>query len=342
MRTMVGADLPFESDLTRWFPMWDMPVADMSDTVDRHILLEGAVNFRDLGGYPAGDGTRTRWRRLFRADGLGELTADDLEVVRTLGIRTVIDLRSEFELERSRFDVDAHPVAFHHFPFVDQLPDAEDFERRPGFLGAQYLAIARSAGPQIRRRTRGPGRSRRTPCRLPLHGRQGPHRRALRRGAVAARRRRADCGGRLRAQCGGHGAPAGQAPPPVPRCAGRPSPRSTRSSRPRRRRWRCFSTTSGSTTAPWRPTWRSWARPHGVVEALRAALVEPIDDAVGASRSVVLSDIGAQAVDRPGQRQVENGQTTRQSGWSGRRRTGSTGCRCRGGGRPPRPPGRRH
>ncbi len=122
----------------------------MSDTVDRHILLEGAVNFRDLGGYPAGDGTRTRWRRLFRADGLGELTADDLEVVRTLGIRTVIDLRSEFELERSRFDVDAHPVAFYHFPFVDQLPDAEDFERHPGFLGAQYLAIARSAGPQIR------------------------------------------------------------------------------------------------------------------------------------------------------------------------------------------------
>jgi hypothetical protein len=27
IRTMVGADLPFESDLARWFPMWDMPVA---------------------------------------------------------------------------------------------------------------------------------------------------------------------------------------------------------------------------------------------------------------------------------------------------------------------------
>ena len=27
IRTMVGADLPVESDLTRWFPMWDMPVA---------------------------------------------------------------------------------------------------------------------------------------------------------------------------------------------------------------------------------------------------------------------------------------------------------------------------
>ncbi|MGP0031424.1 MAG: PspA-associated protein PspAB [Acidimicrobiales bacterium] len=26
IRTMLGADLPVESDLTRWFPMWDLPV----------------------------------------------------------------------------------------------------------------------------------------------------------------------------------------------------------------------------------------------------------------------------------------------------------------------------
>ena len=27
IRTMVGADLPVEADLARWFPLWDMPVA---------------------------------------------------------------------------------------------------------------------------------------------------------------------------------------------------------------------------------------------------------------------------------------------------------------------------
>ncbi len=27
IRTMVGSDLPVEQDLTRWFPMWDMPVS---------------------------------------------------------------------------------------------------------------------------------------------------------------------------------------------------------------------------------------------------------------------------------------------------------------------------
>ncbi len=121
----------------------------MAETLDRMIALEGAVNFRDLGGYGAGEGTQTRWRTLFRADGLGELTETDLAVLRQLGIRTVIDLRSGSELERGRFDVEAHPVAFHHFPFIDELPDAQDFDRRPGLLGTQYLEIVRDAGSQI-------------------------------------------------------------------------------------------------------------------------------------------------------------------------------------------------
>jgi protein-tyrosine phosphatase len=118
-------------------------------TLDRLIALEGAVNFRDLGGYDTVDGQRTRWRVLFRADGLGELTEPDLAVLRQLGIRTVIDLRSGYEVEMSRFNVEAHPVAFHHFPFVDELPDPAAFERKPGLLGAQYKEMLDDAGPQI-------------------------------------------------------------------------------------------------------------------------------------------------------------------------------------------------
>jgi protein-tyrosine phosphatase len=117
--------------------------------MERLITLEGAVNFRDLGGYVTGGDLRTRWRTLFRADGLGELTEPDLAVLRGLGIRTVIDLRSGSELERGRFDVEAHPVTFHHFPFIEELPDAQEFDRRPGLLGSQYQEIVRDAGGQI-------------------------------------------------------------------------------------------------------------------------------------------------------------------------------------------------
>jgi protein-tyrosine phosphatase len=71
----------------------------VTDTFERLIALEGAVNFRDLGGYlVAGGEARTRWRVLFRADGLGELTEGDFDVMRSLDIRTVVDLRAPHEL----------------------------------------------------------------------------------------------------------------------------------------------------------------------------------------------------------------------------------------------------
>jgi protein-tyrosine phosphatase len=118
-------------------------------TVERLIPLEGAVNFRDLGGYATDDGLRTRWRVLFRADGLSELTEPDLATMRELGIRTVVDLRSGQEVEQSRFNVDAHPVTFHHYPFIKALPDPEEFARAPGFLGTQYTEMLDGAAPQI-------------------------------------------------------------------------------------------------------------------------------------------------------------------------------------------------
>jgi protein-tyrosine phosphatase len=118
-------------------------------SLERVIALEGAVNFRDLGGYVTPDGARTRWRVLFRADGLGELTGPDLDVLREIGIRTVVDLRSGYEVEQGRFDVDAHPVEFHHFPFIDTLPNADEWNLRPGLLGSQYKEMLDEAGPQI-------------------------------------------------------------------------------------------------------------------------------------------------------------------------------------------------
>jgi protein-tyrosine phosphatase len=59
----------------------------------RRLPLEGAVNFRDLGGYPAEGGRRLRWRQLYRADSLADLTAADLDAVAALGLRTVCDFR---------------------------------------------------------------------------------------------------------------------------------------------------------------------------------------------------------------------------------------------------------
>lgn len=115
----------------------------------RHVALDGAVNFRDLGGYVTGDGHRTRWRVLFRADGLGDLSEKDMDVVRKLGIRTVVDLRSGHELDQSRFDTVVYPVDFHHIPFIDALPHADEWDLTPGLLGAQYKEMLDEATSQI-------------------------------------------------------------------------------------------------------------------------------------------------------------------------------------------------
>ncbi len=65
----------------------------MSDPLARHLNLQGASNFRDLGGYPTRDGRTTRWRQLFRSNHLGQLTSGDVEIVRGLGVRRAFDFR---------------------------------------------------------------------------------------------------------------------------------------------------------------------------------------------------------------------------------------------------------
>jgi protein-tyrosine phosphatase len=87
----------------------------------RLIGLEAVHNFRDLGGYPTEDGRNTKWRTLFRADGLYRLRgADDMSRVRQLGLKSVIDLRTEREQrEQGIFPTDDIEVAFHHLSIVD-------------------------------------------------------------------------------------------------------------------------------------------------------------------------------------------------------------------------------
>jgi protein-tyrosine phosphatase len=65
--------------------------------VDRRITLDGAHNLRDLGGYPTRDGGRTRWRLVYRADGLQNLSEGDVARFEALGISAVFDLRSDAE-----------------------------------------------------------------------------------------------------------------------------------------------------------------------------------------------------------------------------------------------------
>ena len=59
--------------------------------------MDGADNFRDLGGYRTADGRRVKWGRLYRSDALDELSDADMAYMQTLDIRRVVDFRSDVE-----------------------------------------------------------------------------------------------------------------------------------------------------------------------------------------------------------------------------------------------------
>ena len=119
----------------------------MTDAIaqpQRKLTLTGCVNFRDLGGYPAADGRSVRWRRLFRADGLTRLDEHDCAQLADLGLATVIDLRTQGEVEgRGRFPVDTFEVEYHHLPLTDVLPPTEDLSRydEPAFVTTRYQQL---------------------------------------------------------------------------------------------------------------------------------------------------------------------------------------------------------
>ena len=93
----------------------------MANHPRRLIALEAVHNFRDLGGYPAAGGRTTKWRTLFRSDGLYRLRgANDMSRVMQLGLKSVIDLRTEREQrEQGIFPIDDIEVNFHHLSIVD-------------------------------------------------------------------------------------------------------------------------------------------------------------------------------------------------------------------------------
>lgn len=72
---------------------------------ERRLPLEGAVNFRDLGGYATTTGQRVKWGKVFRSDHLSNLTAHDINFLQQMKLHCVCDFRTstEAQLRPDRF-----------------------------------------------------------------------------------------------------------------------------------------------------------------------------------------------------------------------------------------------
>jgi protein-tyrosine phosphatase len=72
---------------------------------DRVWRLQGAPNFRDLGGYIGHGGRPLRWRRLFRSDHLANLTPVDRSRLAQLELARSFDLRGVAERDAAPYEL---------------------------------------------------------------------------------------------------------------------------------------------------------------------------------------------------------------------------------------------
>jgi hypothetical protein len=84
----------------------------------RVLRLAGADNVRDLGGLPVGPGRRTAAGRIFRGELLPVLLEQDVEIlIREVGLRTVVDLRTRGEVRHEAGRWLEHEVGWVNCPF---------------------------------------------------------------------------------------------------------------------------------------------------------------------------------------------------------------------------------
>ena len=98
-------------------------ISDDKDTIivsNKHVKLEGANNFRDLGGITTLNGKRLKMGYIYRSDKLSEITETDLDKLDNLEIKNVIDLRTQPEVSEEPDNIPKNAeITYRHLPIGD-------------------------------------------------------------------------------------------------------------------------------------------------------------------------------------------------------------------------------
>lgn len=105
----------------------------------RVVPLQGASNFRDLGGYAGREGRPLRWGRVFRSDHLGGLSAQDLQALAGLGLARTMDFRGQAERDAAPYRLEG--LAQHSLPIEPTVVQGmQALASHPGGLTPQAVA----------------------------------------------------------------------------------------------------------------------------------------------------------------------------------------------------------
>jgi len=86
---------------------------------NRFIEMDNVLNFRDLGGYITSDENQIKWGKVFRSGHLSNANLFDQEKLKKLGIKTIIDFRSEKDRKTHPYFINIQKI---NIPF-----DGSDF-----------------------------------------------------------------------------------------------------------------------------------------------------------------------------------------------------------------------
>jgi len=120
----------------------------MTEKLDRHLKFASVVNFRDIGGYQGYRGKTVAWRRVFRCGEFRNVTSEDMcRLTKELGVVSVIDLRSDFELKNhGKGLLEGCDIKYRNIAFMADSGDPEANARRYKELtnmGDFYVELAR-------------------------------------------------------------------------------------------------------------------------------------------------------------------------------------------------------
>jgi protein-tyrosine phosphatase len=131
-----------------------IPSSNAAAEPTRVVATTAIHNFRDYGGYRVSSGGRVAWKRLYRAGEDAEATPADLEILRSLGLSGIIDLRGTSERSKSpsRFNSNGAIPVICADGETTPAPHADAAASAFNVAAARRNMIERYAGLPLRRR----------------------------------------------------------------------------------------------------------------------------------------------------------------------------------------------
>jgi protein-tyrosine phosphatase len=115
---------------------------------DRVIPLEQGSNFRDIGGYQTVDGKHVRWGMIYRSGAMPMLTDADVTRIEALGIKDVVDLRSNEERKLAPTRLKSPRIASVDYSLMAMMADSKGGFQRNG--AALYHGFPAFLAPQLK------------------------------------------------------------------------------------------------------------------------------------------------------------------------------------------------